>query len=232
MAGGRWGVLAVCTVLAGGGVLPQSVGLADAATTAKASALPVTIGAFTGMPADSAIRREFLDGFQAAFDAGELPTEKLAGGQWTSAGERQSVFRLVDAAAPDETWSLALSIGVPPTVRVPQRRRKASEPQRRPRVSEVRTSRGLTIAVAALSPAAAWAGEPVTPTRFAVYFPDARRIVVPSYRLPSGGYDYPWADAGRVVARAALEALHRANDMLAADERADLAPAQRAEETP
>ena len=75
-------------------------------------------------------------------------------------------------------------------------------------------------------------GTEALPRKFAVYFPDARRVVVPSARLPGGGYAYPWADAGRVVGRAALEALHRAKDMMGEDERADLTPAQRTEETP
>jgi len=55
--------------------------------------------------------------------------------------------------------------------------------------------------------------------------------VVPSRKLPGGAYAYPWVDAGRIVARAALEVLHRANGTLAADERADLSPAARTEDT-
>src|SRR5438093_1545553 len=180
----RWVLLLwACAALSGG----------SAARAASDPVLPVTLTAFVGMPADSASRHEFLDGFDSAFEAGELPHE----------------------------------------VRVPRRRRRESDPPLRARVSEVRVSRGLTIAVTAISPAAAAAtGTEALPRKFAVYFPDARRVVVPSARLPGGGYAYPWADAGRVVGRAALEALHRAKDMMGEDERADLTPAQRTEETP
>jgi hypothetical protein len=76
------------------------------------------------------------------------------------------------------------------------------------------------------------AREPGEPVKFAVYFPDAKRVVVPSHKLPGGAYAYPWEEAGRCVARAALEVLHRANDAVAGDERADLAPAVRTEDTP
>jgi hypothetical protein len=55
---------------------------------------------------------------------------------------------------------------------------------------------------------------------------------VPTAKLPGGGYNYPWEDAGRVVARAALESLLRARGDLNSNERADLAPATRAEATP
>ena len=223
----RWVLLLwACAALSGG----------SAARAASDSVLPVTITAFVGMPADSTSRREFLDGFDSAFEAGELPYEIHVGDQWTPTGERRTPFRLVDAAPSDQAWILSLSIGLPSEVRVPRRRRRESDPPLRARVSEVRVSRGLTIAVTAISPAAAAAaaatGTEALPRKFAVYFPDARRVVVPSARLPGGGYAYPWADAGRVVGRAALEALHRAKDMMGEDERADLTPAQRTEESP
>jgi hypothetical protein len=63
-----------------------------------------------------------------------------------------------------------------------------------------------------------------------LYFADARRIVVPSPNLPGGGYAYPWAEAGRVIARTALEALMRTSGSLDAAHRADLAPATRVAE--
>ena len=49
-------------------------------------------------------------------------------------------------------------------------------------------------------------------------------------QVPGGGYEYWWSDAGAVVARAALEVLHRATGEMADDERAALGPATRLEE--
>ena len=210
--------------------LPLLLALASPAVAAE-NLLSVTLTGMVGTPADSSERREFMDAFRAAMDA-DLPCEQRSGDAWTSAGPRRNPFRLVDAAPPGSAWTLELSIGVPPEIRVRRPKPKDSNVAPRPRVTNVRASRGITIAAAALSPSAAAAGEPAVPLRVAAYFADARRVLVPSSKVPGGGYDYPWADAGRVVARVALEALHRANGLLAADERADLAPATRAESAP
>ncbi len=199
----------------------------------RAGALPVVLTGLSGTPADSASNREFMDAFRAGMDVAGFACEARADDAWQPAAAQANRFRLVDVAGPDEAWTLDVNLGVPSEIKVPRRRRPDPRlPQPRSRVSTVRTSRGLTIVVAALSPLAAAQGARPIPTRFAVYFGDARRVVVPSVKLPSGGYDYPWADAGRVVAAAALEALHRANAQLTDRQRADLAPATRVEETP
>ena len=229
MKSGSWpGVLVLaCAVLA-----CAALACASTARAAAEAALVVTLKGFAGMPADSASRRACFDAFRAEFEAGELSCEKRTAERWSPSGERRSRFQLVDLAPSDAAWTLELSIRIPPEVRVPQRKKKESDPTPRPRVSDLRTSRGLAIVAAVRSPAAVASGADANTLKFTVYFPEARRVVVPSPRLPSGGYAYPWADAGRVVARAALEALFRANDMMAEDERADLAPAQRTEDTP
>src|SRR6266511_5082896 len=171
MTGFRWfGVVLALATLAGG----------SPAGAASDGTLPVMLDSFIGMPNDSVSRREFLDGFQAAFDAGELSYEKRVGDHWASSGEQRSRFRLVDAAPSDAAWKLSLSVGLPARVRVTQRKRKDSDPPPRARLSEVRTSRGLTIAVTASSPDAAGSEEPPAPLKFAVFFPEARRVVVPS----------------------------------------------------
>lgn len=211
-------------------VLPLLLVLARPVVAAE-RALPVTISSFVGLPADSSDRREFLDGFHEAMDA-DLPCELRKGETWSASGPRLNLFRLVDVAPPDAAWTLDLNIGLPSAIRIARAKPKNSKFTPRPRLSDVRTSRGLTIVAAAQSPSAAAQGAQPIALRFAVYFADARRIVVPSAKLASGGYDYPWTDAGRVVARAALEALHRAKGALADDERADLEPATRAQEQP
>jgi hypothetical protein len=181
------------------------------------------------MPADSASRGLFLEAFHAEIDAETWSCEKRTNNdEWKTDTKRTNHFRLVDAAAPDESWTLDLSIRVPPAVRVQPRATPGSSlPPPRARVSHVRSSRGLTIAATVTSPRTSVGSTTAEPVVFSVYFADARRIVVPSPNLPGGGYAYPWADAGRVVARAALEALHRASGGLTSDERASLAPATR-----
>ena len=192
----------------------------------------VVLQSFTGAPADSAARNVFMHAFQEEFDADEVPWQKRAGDTWAHSGERRNRFRLVDLAAPEAAWGLSLTIGLPPPVLVAQPKPKSADHAPPPRATDYRAARGLTIVAAATAPLVGSTGQPIDPVKFAVYFPDARRVVVPSRKLPGGAYAYPWADAGRVVARAALEVLHRATATLTDDERADLAPAVRAENTP
>ena len=225
----RLGVAVALLACAGTRPAPASAGDPHAA---EHTTIVVTLQSFNGMPADSASREIFLDAFQQEFDADELPWQRRIGETWATSGERRNRFRLVDLAAPEAAWAVDITIGLPPPVVITRPRQKASDPAPRPRVTDYRAARGLTIVAAAIAPLSGSEREPGEPTKFAVYFPDAKRVVVPSPKLPGGAYAFPWAEAGKVVARAALEVLHRANDSLAADERADLAPAVRTEDTP
>jgi hypothetical protein len=198
---------------------------------AAQSTLPVTITRFVGLPADSADRILFMQSFRDAMDS-DLPCEQRKGDAWSSSGPRRNAFRLVDAAAPDEAWTLELSLGIPPPVRVVRAAPKGSKDTPRARFSDIRASRGLILVASAMSPSAQSNGAEPTPLRFTLYFADARRILVPSFQVPSGGYQYSWTDAGSVVAHAALEALYRARGEMGEDERADLVPATRMEEQP
>ncbi len=203
------------------------------AARAHAETLPVVIQGFVGTPADSASRREFMTAFQGEFASGMLLCERQAGDAWTHVAPKSHSFVLLDAASTDQTWLLDISIGVPSEVRVNRpKKRRDDKVYPRPRLSDLRTSRGLTIFTAATPPAAASANGRPIPLRFAVYFGAARRVVVPNAKLPGGAYAYPWADAGRVVARAALEALLRSRGDLEETERADLTPATRTEPLP
>lgn len=188
----------------------------------------VVLQRFVGQPADSAARGVMLEAFRAELDLDAWPCESRAAGSWGKPEPRTNLFRLVDAAAPDEAWTLDLSIRIPPEVRVARTATRGSKlPPPRARVSHVRSSRGLTIAVTVTAPRTSAGIVTPPPTVFSVYFADARRVVIPTPKLPGGGYQYPWADAGRVIARAVLETLHRANGGLTPDERAALAPATR-----
>ena len=213
-------------------LLMLSVMLTGAACV-RAETLPVVIQGFVGTPADSAARRVFMTAFQTEFASGKLACERQTGDAWTHAEPKSHSFVLLDATSTDQTWLLDITIGVPSEVRVNRpKKHRDDKVLPRPRMSDLRTSRGLTIFTAATPPAAASANGRPIPLRFAVYFGAARRVVVPSAKLPGGAYEYPWADAGRVVARAALEALLRSHGDLEETERADLIPATRTEPLP
>jgi len=208
--------------------------VAASASAASPAVRIVMLTAFNGLPPDSASRGVFLDAFRSEFDAEEMPCQKHLGEEWSSSGDRENRFRLVDMAAPEDAWTLELTIGLPPPVVIARPKPKDSGPTPRPRTTDYRAARGLTVVTQAIAPVAG-THEGIEAFKLQVYFPDARRVVVPSPKLPGGAYLYPWADAGRVVARIALEVLHRADASLADDERADLSPAVRAvstEETP
>jgi hypothetical protein len=202
---------------------------AGGAHAAEGRTIVVTLQAINGAPADSASRLVFMNAFEETFDAFELPWEMRNGESWRSAGQRPNHFHLVDLAAPEDAWTLEVTLGLPPSVVIARTKQKSSDPTPRPRTTDFRASRGLTIVAAATPPLTSAGPEPGEPAKFAVYFPDARRVVVPSYKLPGGAYAYPWEEAGRCAARAALEVLHRASASLDDDERANLAPALRME---
>ena len=205
---------------------------ASSARAAEGRTIVVTLSAMNGAPADSASRLVFMNAFEQEFDASELSLEVHIGDTWKHSGVRRNPFRLVDLASPDDAWTLDITVGLPPSVVIAQTKQKASDPTPRPRATDFRASRGITIVAAATAPAPGYEPTPGEPVKFAVFFPDAKRVVVPSYKLPGGAYAYPWEEAGRCVARAALEVLHRAKDTLEEDERADLSPALRTEATP
>lgn len=205
---------------------------AGGASAAESTTVVVTLQSFTGAPADSASRDVFMDAFEQEFDAAELSWERRDGETWKPSGERRNAFHLVDLADPEASWGLDITIGLPPPVMITPHKQKSSAPTPQPRATDYRASRGLTIVAAATAPGTGEERRPGEPIKFAVYFPDAKRVVVPSYKLPGGAYAYPWKDAGRCVARAALEVLHRAYGKVEDDERAALAPAVRTEPLP
>jgi hypothetical protein len=210
---------------------------AEDVATSSQPVHPVLVVRLLGMPADSVARGVMLAAFREEMNASQLRCEKRVGGEWVPADSIANAFQFLDAAPADEAWTLELSVRVPQPVRTNVMMQKGTSKEEaqliRPRMSNIASSRGLVIAATASPPV--FHGrradfEPV-PTVVSLYFADARRIVVPSPNLPGGGYAYPWADAGRVLARAALESLHRTNGVLDAAHRADLAPATRVAES-
>ena len=215
---------------------PLASAAEDVATPSQPAVHPVLVVRLLGMPADSVARGAMLATFREEMNASRLRCEKQVGGVWVPGDSIANAFQFLDAAPADEAWTLDLSVRVPQPVRTNVMMQKGTSKEEaqliHPRMSNIASSRGLVIAATASPPV--FHGrradfEPV-PTVVSLYFADARRIVVPSPNLPGGGYAYPWADAGRVLARAALESLHRTNGVLDAAHRADLAPATRVAE--
>lgn len=197
-----------------------------APAVASAQTTPVQIVRFVGTPADSADRAVFMQAFEKAFAADTLSTEQKVDGVWSPGLPVTNPFVRVDASAGELTWSLDLSLRFPPEVRVPMPRRRRQDPIRF-RHSTLRTSRGLVFAVTGLSPTDVRRSVTPAAVRYEVYFADTKRVVVPSSRLPGGAYDFPYEDAGRSIARAALEVMLRTTGVLATDERVALGPATR-----
>ena len=219
------------------GALIALLSVAGAATGAErepsAAGRAVTVTSFLGLPPDSISGRVLLHAFRDEMGSGSVALERRDAAGWAPADTQSHAFRLVDAAPPGESWTLEVSIRLPPPMRVPNRRPpRPNQPPERQRVSNVRSSRGLVVVVTARPPVT-W-GRPVdsAPVTYKLYFADARRVVAATPNLPGGAYAFPWADAGRVVARAALETLIGATRELAPDRRANLSPATRLEEEP
>jgi len=198
---------------------------------------PVLIAKLLGMPADSVARGVMLAAFRDEMNASWLHCEERVGGDWKRADSLANVFQLLDGAPADEAWTLDLSVRVPPPVRAQVLMQKGTTKEEaqliRPRMSNISSSRGLVVAATASPPVIHGRRaefEPV-PTVVSLYFADARRTVVPSHNLPGGGYLFPWDEAGRALARIALEALLRTSGALDAAHRADLKPATRVAES-
>ena len=215
---------------------PPASAAEDVATSPQPTLRPVLVVKLLGLPADSVARGVMLAAFREEMNASRLRCEKRVGGEWIPGDSVANAFQFLDAAAPDVAWTLELSVRVPQPVRTNIMMQKGTTKEEaqliRPRMSNIASSRGLVVAATASPPALHGRRadfEPV-PTVVSLYFADARRIVVPSPNLPGGGYAYPWADAGRVLARAALESLHRTSGALDAVHRADLAPGTRVAE--
>ena len=210
-------------------VLVLASGLIGAAPV-RAARTPVQVIAFAGQPSDSTDRQTMLQAFQTAMDADSLAIEARVGDDWRAAGAIANPFMRVDMAAPEASWTLDLSVRFPPEARLPKPRPRSGAPAPTSRRTSYQASRGLVVVVSAMPPLEARDTVRPLPRRFEVYFPNARTVAVPSAKLPGGAYDFPYDDAGRVIARALLETLLEARGDLNADQRAALLPAVRREE--
>ncbi|MFM7231918.1 MAG: hypothetical protein ACKO3S_08030 [bacterium] len=209
-------------------ILLVSLALLLGSAPARAADEPVRIASFAGTPSDSSERRVFMQAFHAAFDRATLDCEFRDADAWSGGVRREHPFARVDVNPGPGAWTLELSVRFPPEVRIPAPRGSEARARR----TTFRAARGFVVVATVTPPATSTSGQPFGPERTDLVFPDARRVVVPSERLPGGAYDFPFADAGRAAARLALEALLRARGDLSDQERVALAPAARAEPEP
>lgn len=196
---------------------------------ARAAARGVQVGPLEGLPADSVAAAEFRAGFAEAFAAPELALERADGaGGWLAAGMAANRFAEAGDSRAEDLWSLQVSVGAPPPYSATRRNPRTGKRERW--VSpDLRASRGMTVTLFALSPEAIAAGVRAMPDRYGFVFPPA---VAPARTMNasgmSGGFKYPWREAGRATARLALELLHRRAGDLTERERLALDPARRA----
>jgi len=186
----------------------------------------VQVVALNGLPADSTLRAGFLAGLRGGFADDQLPLEvRSADGSWAQGAPTPNRFRLLEGEPADDAWSLRLTLGVPAAVRgaaTGDAGGHRSDPGRR-------TSRGMIAALELVPPATASDDERPLQVRDAFAFPPRGEPSSATLGLPENGYEFPWAEAGRAVARLALEELMRADGDLKSAERADISPAVRHE---
>lgn len=183
-----------------------------------------------GVPSETAIRAEFMAGFNETLAAETFMIETRDGaGAWRQAGVRGNRFRLADDARPEDAWTLQVVVRAPPPFSA-RRRNRVSGKYERFVDPHLRASRGMTLAVTTISPEAARAGARVAPEHLAFAFPQGEAPAGVVSRAAEG-FRFPWRDAGRVAATLALERLHRSGGDLGEDTRCDLTPAVRADAT-
>lgn len=186
----------------------------------------VQVGAIVGLPADSLVRGRFLAAFRGAFASSDVPVESRSeSGAWSAAGVASNRFRWLEGDPADDTWTLELSLGVPPAVVVPAR---GDQPRRV--LESHRRSRGMIAAVTVTWPRTDERGPRSASERVAFAFAASDSTGGSGgVGVPAIGYLYPWDEAGRAVARLAIETLLRQRGDLDERTRVAIAPASRAE---
>ena len=216
-----------------------AVGLlvATHADSARFGATPAAVGsprfvqlvAVEGLPSDTNIREEFMNAFRGTFADERLKAERGGHSGWAPSVALPNRFRLLEGSPSDDVWTLQVVVGaLAPAMQAPKRQPRPGEPKRRGDLSR-RASRGMILAVTALSPEAIRNGARAMPQNIAFAFPAPPPPADASQPVTSGGYAYSWSAAGRTAALIALETLHHFSGDLNDMERCDIAPAVRIE---
>ncbi len=183
-------------------------------STPAASGMPhfVQLVSSEGLPKEPAARSAFLDAFRSTFAEDEFAlSAPAARGTGVIEGERiANRFRLLEGSASSDAWSMQLVLGTPPLVLPDKRPSRRNEPVVRRYANTLgRATRGLTVVFMLLSPEAVKADARPIPVRLGLAFPDPAAVDGVGNRVSSGGYKFPWSDAGRAAGLLALELLHQ-----------------------
>ncbi len=186
----------------------------------------VQVGSIVGLPADSLVRARFMAAFRGTFAGSDVPVESRSeSGTWSAAGVASNRFRWLEGDPAEDTWTLDLSLGVPPAAVVPAR---GDQPRRV--LESRRRSRGMIAALTVTWPRTGERGPRTTSERVAFAFGASDSTGgAGSVGVPAIGYRYPWDEAGRAVARLAIELMLRQRGDLDERTRVAIAPATRAE---
>lgn len=177
-----------------------------------------------GLPPDPAAQARFLQAFQAELLCQTFPLEREDDDDVAPLAPEPNRFSVSDDADPDSAWVVEISLGSPRPLTVP-----IGHTGRRRVIPQRSSSRGM---VAALTITPPHAGDPAavpSSENDALLFPPPPPPADASYGVPATGYAFPWEEAGRAVARLALDALHHRTGEIADGERIGLAPAVRAQ---
>lgn len=206
---------------------PAFAGMPGATPAAPGSPLFVQLRSIEGLPLEPNARRAFLQGFRMTFAENEFAL--ASGGVETGAPIAGEVtanrFRLLEGSPSEDAWSLQLVIGTPPLVVPAKPKAKKGEPEVRRNANTLgRASRGLTLVFMVLSPQAVKADARPIPVRLGLVFPDSAAQDGVGERVSSGGYQFPWAEAGHVTGLLALELLHQGAGEMREKDRVFLGP--------
>lgn len=189
-------------------VMPAFAASSPAGVTAAWTEAPRTVqmSRIEGLPTEPPARAAFLEAFRAAVAEVEFPLVD---------GSARNRFRVLEEVEGEAHWSLQVVLGAPPVVMPAKpKAKKGAPPVRRNASTLGRATRGLTVVLLVLSPEARKADARPIPVRLGLVFPDPTAMDGVGARVASGGYEYPWGEAGRATGLLALELLHqRAGDL-------------------
>jgi hypothetical protein len=197
----------------------------------RADTRTVTVQPVEGLRADSLQRAEFLDAFRSTLAQSAFNTQERVHGEWVGGTAFANQFAPVFDADDGEGWSLRVIVELPPIASFTRQEMSGGKPHA-VKKSDPRRRSSRRFAVTALASSAIDGANDAAPewAETGLVFPAPEAAPAGSWYTPSlRGYDFPWAEAGRVAALVAIEALHRADGDLRDNTRLDLAPALRAE---
>lgn len=187
-------------------------GMPGATPAAPGLPLFVQLASIEGLPKEPAAREQFEQAFRMVFadDSFSLAAAAARGGAEVEGARTINRFRLLEGSPGEDVWSLRLVLGTPPLV-VPAKPKvkKGDAPPRRNAGTLGRATRGLTVVFMLLSPEAVKADARPIPDSYGLVFPDPKAADGVGDRVSSGGYEFPWSDAGRATGLLALELLHQ-----------------------